>query len=296
VLALAATGKNDRLLLQRVKRILSQKNTTDRPGARPVLAFLFTLLAASISLSQPSGPIARFIKRNNSTVLRVASETPPATSKGLAFSKTTALRKTLPGDKQGNAFLQTTGTEDPGSVSGAESPNGEATDEQTIITSGDTETDDTIVEEVAAAVHPVQREYSFVQASAPMCLLAPKPDPATPFIPNESFSSGGVNTGTGSGQQLTELICLENSAKKTQEKILQELAVNEITIAKVQVEIKSGLEAIRDIQSVNQEQQIHAQERELRAQLRLRQHCLMQQQELQKSLQLAARKLRIVYI
>jgi beta-lactamase regulating signal transducer with metallopeptidase domain len=50
-LALAATGRNDRLLLQRVKRILKQDKVGDRPGRRPVLIFLFTILATLITLS-----------------------------------------------------------------------------------------------------------------------------------------------------------------------------------------------------------------------------------------------------
>jgi hypothetical protein len=51
-LALAATGGgSDRLLLQRVKRILRQRSSGDRPGSRPLILLFFTLAIALFGLS-----------------------------------------------------------------------------------------------------------------------------------------------------------------------------------------------------------------------------------------------------
>ena len=57
--AIAATGDGDRLLLQRAKRILQQKQSHDRPGIRPLVLLLFTGLIALITVYGPPHPVAR---------------------------------------------------------------------------------------------------------------------------------------------------------------------------------------------------------------------------------------------
>jgi BlaR1 peptidase M56 len=52
--AMAATGSGDQLLLQRAKRILRQKKSGERPGARPLVLLFFILLMTSVY--QPSHP------------------------------------------------------------------------------------------------------------------------------------------------------------------------------------------------------------------------------------------------
>ena len=53
-LALAATGGDDQLLLQRARRILQQKRTDRRPGARPIILLLLTATITVLSLSAPT--------------------------------------------------------------------------------------------------------------------------------------------------------------------------------------------------------------------------------------------------
>ncbi|HXD79717.1 MAG TPA: M56 family metallopeptidase [Puia sp.] len=53
-LALAATGTGDRLLLQRAKRVLlREKGERSRPGIRPMLTLLFTLVLTGLALYHP---------------------------------------------------------------------------------------------------------------------------------------------------------------------------------------------------------------------------------------------------
>jgi beta-lactamase regulating signal transducer with metallopeptidase domain len=54
--AIAATGGGDRLLLQRAKRILHQKQSHDRPGIRPLVLLLFTGLITLIAVYGPARP------------------------------------------------------------------------------------------------------------------------------------------------------------------------------------------------------------------------------------------------
>ena len=54
--AMAATGGGDQLLLQRAKRILRQKKSGERPGARPLVLLFFTLLMTLLTVYQPSHP------------------------------------------------------------------------------------------------------------------------------------------------------------------------------------------------------------------------------------------------
>ena len=57
--AIAATGDGDRLLLQRAKRILQQKQSHDLPGVRPLVLLLFTGLITLIAMYGPAHPVAR---------------------------------------------------------------------------------------------------------------------------------------------------------------------------------------------------------------------------------------------
>jgi len=57
--AIAATGDGNRLLLQRAKRILQQKQSYDRPGFRPLVLLLFTGLITLIAMYGPAHPVAR---------------------------------------------------------------------------------------------------------------------------------------------------------------------------------------------------------------------------------------------
>jgi len=52
-LALAATGGDDQLLLQRARKILQQKRTDRRPGARPFILLFLTAAITVLSLSVP---------------------------------------------------------------------------------------------------------------------------------------------------------------------------------------------------------------------------------------------------
>lgn len=52
-LALAASGNNDHLLLNRVRRILKQKESSSRPGAAPVILGLLVLVSAFLNLLMP---------------------------------------------------------------------------------------------------------------------------------------------------------------------------------------------------------------------------------------------------
>ena len=56
--AIAATGDGNRLLLERAKRILQQKQSHDRPGVRPLLLLLFTGLITLIAVYGPAHPMA----------------------------------------------------------------------------------------------------------------------------------------------------------------------------------------------------------------------------------------------
>jgi beta-lactamase regulating signal transducer with metallopeptidase domain len=55
-LALAATGNDDQLLLQRARMILQQKRTDRRPGARPFILLFITAAITLFSISTPPRP------------------------------------------------------------------------------------------------------------------------------------------------------------------------------------------------------------------------------------------------
>lgn len=258
-LAMAATGKNDRLLLQRVKRILKQENKADRPGTRPVIFFLFTVLAAFVTLSHPANPVARMLQRSRSAISRIS---PLAQVSKPLFAAAIPFKKPL-------------------AVSEKRQP-------------------------LRPADHKTEPSPPGIEPSSPDAgqndqlpdqdmQIADNSFPVTINIQTKRLNPPVEDT-TLSGRLLTALTDEKSSAGEVKANIIKAIAVNEVTIRKSEKLLNSTVRAIRKIPSADQRPAQSIQRQSLEEQIKLQWQNLNIQQDLQRRLESAARKLTIVDI
>jgi hypothetical protein len=316
-LALAATGIGDRLLLQRVKRILKQSGTDERPGTRSVVLLLFTMLTAFIGLSGGSNPVFRLVHGSDRTAgdhtakpgaiaartdATVADLRLPSGYEGsVAWSdmipplpKKTALPKPVSHDKE-EAGDQANDQPGPDIYLASSAGNSQ---EDPVDSSSQEDAGYSIVQPVAE--NPDEREYS-IQASPEMTNM-PLPETATnsemPFVPASSFSYRIMEDSSASMKQLSALVQAEGKAGELKVRINKAMANNESIIKKLQCQVDCQVHLLQGLRSGDQDPQAApgVKTQTLERQIKLRRIQIIRQEDLQKKLIKVAKKLTIVYI
>lgn len=261
-LALAATGKNDRFLLQRVKRILKQENRSDRPETRLVIFFLFTVLASFLTLSHPANPVARMIQRSRAAISVIDRVSPPASVSKALSAAVTPFKKPLA------LTEKSTLTEK------RQAPPPPAPD---------------------AAQHDQLADQEMQLADNPDMQIEGNSFPVTINILTNRLNPPAADT-TLSGRLLAALTDEGSSAREVKANIIKAIAVNKATIRKAETLLNGTVLAIRKIPSAGQRPAQTLQRRALEEQIKLQSKNLSIQKDLQKRLESAARKLTIVDI
>jgi beta-lactamase regulating signal transducer with metallopeptidase domain len=311
-LVMAATGRSDRMLLQRVKRILNQKNAKDRPGIRPVIFFLFMVLTGLISLSGPVNRVRRQAQDNNDNAFVAVRRSP------LESSSPKILSTPLPAEKSHPLVAPSAVKNKPGDIMEQEA----APDADIYLASssnpdeGQGSTDnsqDSIAPEASVPTTTVEalgvesdnREYSLSQA--PMTINLPATTAvgsgmAMAYVPNSSFSFGYKEDSANSTTPLRELSVLVQNAGQANElkmKIAKAMVSNEACIKKMQIQLNCQLETLRHLQTGEQDQQQGehiTRERNLERSMKFQRVYIQQRKTIQVKLQKVAAKLTIVYI
>jgi beta-lactamase regulating signal transducer with metallopeptidase domain len=270
--AMAATGGGDKLLLQRAKRILRQKKSGDRPGARPLVLLFFTLLMTVLMVYRPSHPG----RRQQEVVLPAgrplpASAIEPAMAtitSGVVFRQTKAMPRP-------SAAHQTTRWHRLHTPVADADPDEQQPEygERTFISTAD---------DGGEAEKP-GRDYSLGRGqstiSAPTGTIE---EDEAPFVPNSSFSF--QYTLGDSSRPEEQLAYLQQSARReimaALNQLQKELAAQEKALATLRAKAE---ESIRFRQQFNQQQ------------LKLQQQYLKKISSWQKKLEKVSH-FRIVYI
>jgi len=285
-LVLAATGSNNGLLLQRVKRILKLHTAPEPLKGRPLILLSCTLLIAGMALSRPTLHIIR--DRMESPLPAVAASTKniPALreSETLTFVTVTMPAKDHPAAKASHKKPVR-------SHNGDEDNNIDGDQEIIQVDAPSFDEDETSMAAYASSIQ--QRDYSIVAHAA---TVSPKVDvvPAkpsgeacplqapAPYVPNSSFSFQRVQDSTFPGAQYV---------------FMQQLASRQVeqAILKMQKELQCQLKILqlsssKDVPDLKQKQQI------ILEQLKLQQQYLEKQQQLQKKLEKIGKKRVIVVI
>ena len=211
--AIAATGDSDRLLLQRAKRILQQKQSHDRPGVRPLVLLLFTGLITLITVYGPAHPTHPVTNRQTLPAAVTISAHPrmpasPGVHPALRTlsARTTATAMHLPGAKTVTAHMHRRQATVIDNGFGPDADDGQPEDNNiTFINTADdavNAADMAAPDDAASTSSPpappgpsdqprqdvALREYSIRQTrpnAAPGRIIQLR---GTPFVPNSSFS------------------------------------------------------------------------------------------------------------
>jgi beta-lactamase regulating signal transducer with metallopeptidase domain len=308
-LAMAATGIGDRLLLQRVKRILKQNGSGERPGTRSVVLLLFTMLTAFIGLSGVNSPVLRLAQRHfpaahpNMTTAATAanlgspseyeasgawSDMAPTTAGKMASSRSARKEKLAEADEQAD--------DQP-------APNIYLTSNSRVdledSTSQEEDAGNTSIQPIASGSD--KRDYSIQQAPEVIDIPVPETalNPGMPFVPNSSFSYRVMEDTSASMQRLSALVKGEESAGEMKVRVSKAMANNEVVIKKLLCQVNCQVHMLERLRSGDQGQQTAApgvRTRTLERQIKLRRIQIIRQEDLQKKLIYVATKLTIVYI
>ncbi|HEX9512333.1 MAG TPA: M56 family metallopeptidase [Puia sp.] len=282
-LALAATGGSDRLLLQRVKRILQPGETKDRLGARALIFLLLTLAGTFMLVSRSAYPGSRGLAE---TILET---TTPSLSGNSASPSIPVL--SVERDFPAGPIL---GTTRHASVVSVRKPPVTKTTKKHPPVLAEAEVADPdegpaseegVEAEFATVVQPDDREYS-MSPTVSITLAAPAKRAVIqrqPFVPNSSFSF----------QHVEDTIRL-----KEQYAYLQSLASHEVeeAVKKMQKELKVQLRVLQMTPSKELQAALQAQRQILEEQLKLQELFLRKQQGLERRLERAGKVRRIVVI
>jgi beta-lactamase regulating signal transducer with metallopeptidase domain len=319
-LTLAAIGGgNNRLLLQRARRILQQKNAADRPGVRPVMLLLLTLAVAMIgnSLQKPlSATVTKIRISSPRGTFLLAVRPDPATAyvppPGPGLFHPPARRSVAqesvsvrivniapvpaPDPKKNKLIARITTVRviarRPGpAMTSAPDDNDLAYEEvegnNDIMTAG-SDLDAPATETYATTMLPPDsREYSFGNGpAAATAILAPDSRKLKgehlPYVPNSSFSFQYTDS-THPAERLAWLQLYSRQEFTTAVKKLQQ----DLALSLQALQLKQGGDVP---QNPRTRLQIENQ------QLKLQQQYILKLTELQKKLERTDRRLRIVYI
>ena len=311
-LALAATGSNDGLLLQRVKRILKLNTAPEPLKGRPLMFLCCTLFIAGMALFRPSITMIR--ERMEGAMTSETMES-PARAAAVPSKDVQALRE--PASVTFVTVNMPAGDHQAVTKNAHKKPARLHKDDEDSYADGDRDiiqTDAPSADEdestlVGYASSVQQRDYSIVahadystvahvdnSAMAHATTVSPKVDvvPAkpsgegcplqapAPYVPNSSFSFQRVQDSTLPGAQYVYM--QQVASRQVEESIL-----------KMQKELQWQLKVLqqsnsKDVHDLKQKQQI------ILEQLKLQQQYLEKQQQLQKKLERVGKKRVIVVI
>jgi hypothetical protein len=269
-LVLAATGSNDQLLLQRVRRILKLNNTSEPLRGRPFIFLFLTLFMTGMLLSRPNNSVAKqtaafpvpaiAASQKKTTDEPAGGESTRTTFVSVSFRiahKQAALRKPArPHSHQKDE---------------ADDEAGYATDEL-IQSDAPSEDEDgsALAGYASTTVQADNRDYS-ISAHTDVATVLPVNGAPPPYVPNSSFSFQTIQDSTTlPGEQYV---------------YLQQMATHQVALAinKMQKELQIQLKllqqpGVKEAPELKQKRQI------LLEQLKLQRQYLDKQQELQRKL------------
>jgi beta-lactamase regulating signal transducer with metallopeptidase domain len=267
-LALAATGKNDRLLLQRVKRIMKQDTATDRPGPASLIFFVFTVLTACCVLPHPHSTNHLSVRVPVSNRVPVSDRIPAKWSLAEMFASSPPLKKVLsPAEKMGRPK--------PADPKITHSPRVDEDDQPSDQDNG--------------------TEYSTDQSPAAINISITGMNPGS-GLTNAGFSSPRPADSSEASRWFAELTDAKSSASEVKAKIAKAIAANEISLLKIREMLNSSMQAIHDLPSSGLRPGERSQRQFLDEQVQWQRQTLRMQQDLKGLLERAAKRLTIVYI
>jgi Zn-dependent protease with chaperone function len=304
-MAMAATGKNDRLLLQRVRRILQQDRRVDRPGARPLLFFLFTLVAALFTLSHRVDPEPAMIVNSAFFVNRPSAEWPSREP----FVATAHLKNVLalndngefqkPPDPEENRLVRPPAQGDRASASHDRLSDNRVAEDRRLNDRlhndqkpGDQLSDDQLSDDQLSDDKQQDGQLTDEDIS-----VVSNPFPAS--IDIHTLHIDPVRDTTLSARLLAALTDAESSASEVKIRIQKAIVINGATISKTQTALAYDLKAMRGRPTKPPALQQHDQKikkQALEERIEIQRRSLLMQQDLQKRLETAVKKLKIVYI
>jgi Zn-dependent protease with chaperone function len=284
-LAVAATGSNDGLLLQRVKRILKMEQAPEPVRGKPLLFLFFTLFLGAIFLSRATLPVRRIAESHAPIIAVPPAQDPNAPAntgvRMISFVSSTPAVKSkqaaTPARKLAGSRTHTVESaddeidyyaspapdedsdEDAGNLAGYASTSGQAAKRDYSITA-----------------HAIT--FSADVKAATYVLQAP-----APYVPNSSFSTQYMQDSTIlPGEQYV---------------YLQQMATHEVemAISKMQKELQIQLKLLQQATAKDQPE-LKEKRMILLEQLKLQQAYLQKQHELQNKLQKIGKKKVIVVI
>jgi hypothetical protein len=284
-LVLAATGSNNRLLLQRVRRILRLRNAPEPLKGRPLVFLFFTLFLTGMMLSRPVFSVARMAE-NQAPVTPASQEKQPDEASGSEINMTSFTSGSQPVKNKHEAATARKHTKLHGH--NAEEATDASSDyaDQEMIQASDPEEDEdeSALIGYASSVQVDKRDYSITATTTATlkgegCALQ---IPA-PYVPNSSFSFQNIQDSTTlPGEQYV---------------YLQQMATRqvELAIARMQKELQIQLKLLEQA-GAGQKPELKQQRQILLEQLKLQQQYLTKQQQLQRKLERVGKKRVIVVI
>jgi len=297
-LALAANGRNDQLLLQRAKRLLKDKKTADRPGARSIVFLLLALLTTFLGLSRPAISVPP--QSATGTGIGIAMAPPLPASEVQAVTILSTALPIVRSDQAKTGAPKPKGLKKAGSIHSTLSGTHEAPENIYYVNAeapedeDDNAEDNTVVTAMAApapeAAEHSRRSYSI----SPAVTMVTPPPPATnkqePYVPNSSFSFTFVEDTARPGRRIASL---DKSFRAETERALRTL---DAAIRQLEAQLRSVEGSLRALQPGNgysngpsSSSLARSQQEQLRAlekQLRQEQSNLSKQLNLQRKLEI----------
>jgi len=292
-LALAATGGNDGLLLQRVKRILKLHTAPEPLKGRTLVFLCCILLIVGMALSRPTVSIIPDRMESPARTVAIPSKDIPALreSTTLTFVTVGIPVKDRPADHPAAASVS---PKKPVHSHHRDEDSYDDDDQEIILTDAsstttDADDDGALVGYASSVQH---RDYSIAAhttVSPKVDVVSPPPsgegcplEAPAPYVPHSSFSFQRIQDSTYPGAQYV---------------YMQQMASRQVeqAILKMQKELQFQLKTLqqsssKDMPNLKQKQQI------ILEQLKLQQQYLEKQQQLQKKLERVGRKRVIVVI
>lgn len=279
-LVVAATGGGDnRLLLERSKRVLQQRRVNgSRPGARPFALLLLTLLVTLVTLSRPArlvpaAPVAPIISN--------AVPTPPPYDAAPPVTFRTAPPPPAP---------HITSSPRPAHPPKPDLPPDDQVEEETLpLLNAVADADRVKPDEWVTVILKDNREYSIGKPRT--ITRTPVKEEGQPFVPQSSFSFLSIEEDT---------LRPEEKLARVQLQTQREIA---LSMQKLQLDLMAQLELVKARQKELQinnlpdnSQSLREQQALIEEQLRLQRSYIQKLDQLQKKLKKTQRHFTIVYI
>lgn len=284
-LVLAATGSNDRLLLQRVRRILKLNNGSEPLKGRWLVFLFFTLLMTGMVLARPVFSVNRMadsqVQAIPASQAQHVDETHGKEIKMISFISISQTmdqkQEALPGRKHIRSHSHNTESGDDASSddSGQELIQGDDPAED--------EDEGAMVGYASSIQSADKRDYSISSAHAEVIVKGCPLQAPAPYVPNSSFSFQTIQDSTTlPGEQYV---------------YLQQMAAHQVKLAitKMQTELQIQLKLLGQA-GAKERPELRQQRQILLEQLKLQQQYLEKQQQLQKKLERVGKKRVIVVI